>query len=117
MKVVHWKDVEAKDVEGLEGVTIRWLITQEDGAPYFAMRLFEVQPGCNSPHHQHWWEHEIFILDGTGIVEIDGQEHPIGPGTAILIPGGSLHRLVNTGDAVLRFLCLIPHPYLEGVKP
>lgn len=31
--------------EGAAGVKIRWLISAEEGAPHFAMREFEVEPG------------------------------------------------------------------------
>ena len=66
MKVVHFDNVELEnvDVEGAKGAKIRWLISQKDGAPTFAMRMFEVEPGGNTPYHQHDWEHELYCLSG-----------------------------------------------------
>ena len=32
-------------IEGAKDVEIRWLISKEDGAENFAMRMFEIQPG------------------------------------------------------------------------
>jgi quercetin dioxygenase-like cupin family protein len=115
MKVKHWTDVPAQAVEGVEGVTIRWAINKQDGAPHFAMRVFDVQPGCSSPSHSHWWEHEVFVLDGEGVASGPDGETPISQGTVVLVPGGELHQFRNTGSQVLRFICLIPFEWLEGL--
>jgi len=115
MKIKHWKDVPAQAVPGQEGATIRWVLNDVDGAPHFALRVIELQPGASSPHHSHWWEHEIFVLQGTGMVVSPAGETPIRPGTTILVEGDDVHQLRNTGDEVLRFICLIPFPWLEGL--
>ncbi len=111
MKLANSRDVTKTPVEmeGAKGVQIQWLIGKDDAPPSFAMRLFEVQPGGHTPLHAHPHEHEVFVLEGTGIVMDDGQERPIGPEDAILVPGGCKHNFQNTGDSVLRFLCLIPN--------
>jgi quercetin dioxygenase-like cupin family protein len=110
MKVKHYSDVPAETVEqGAEGVTIRWIIAEADGAPNFAMRHFEIAPGGHTPHHAHAWEHEVFILTGTGeVVGPDGPE-PLTPGTVVLVPPAEEHHFANTGDAPLTLLCLVPH--------
>ena len=69
MKIFHYQDVEAKDAEeGALKLRVRWLITKEMGASNFAMRLFEMKPGGYSPFHSHPWEHEVFVLEGEGLV-------------------------------------------------
>ena len=110
MKVAHTSEVAKTSVnmEGAEGVEIQWLLGKDDGTPNFAMRLFEVQPGGHTPLHAHPHEHEVFVLEGTGIVMDEGRERPIKAEDAILVPGGCEHNFQNTGDSVLRFLCLIP---------
>ncbi len=108
MIVRDWRDVEAKGSEA-EGVSLHWAIAAEDGAPNFAMRVIEVQPGCATPHHQHTWEHEVFVLAGTGVVRGEQGEQPLKHGTVVYVPGGEIHQFANTGADVLRFLCLVPH--------
>ena len=72
MNVFHYTAVVAKDAEGGSNkLTVRWLITKETGAENFAMRLFEMAAGGNSPLHSHNWEHEVFILDGEGLLLAD----------------------------------------------
>jgi quercetin dioxygenase-like cupin family protein len=114
MKIRKWTDVPAQQAEGLEGVTVRWVITQKDGAPHFAMRVFDVQAGRSTPYHKHWWEHEVYVLDGAGVAVQEGGETPITGGSVILVQGNEMHQFRNTGEGVLRFICLIPHMSLEG---
>ena len=52
------------NIEGAKDVEIRWLISKEDGAENFAMRMFELQPGGHTPLHTHPHEHEVFIVEG-----------------------------------------------------
>ena len=94
---------------GAEGARIRWLIAKGDGAPNFAMREIEVDPGGRTPYHSHPWEHEVFVLEGTGAVVSIRGEIPLGPGSVVFVPGGEEHNFVNPGRGTLRFLCLIPH--------
>jgi quercetin dioxygenase-like cupin family protein len=110
MKLAHSKDVVKKPVnaQGAQGVEIRWLISKEDGAVNFAMRMFEVAPGGQTPLHRHPHEHEVFALEGRGTFVCDGQNHAFGPEDAIFVPGDAEHCFKNTGDKSLRFLCLIP---------
>ena len=92
-----------------EGKTIRWVIGQPDGAPNFAMRVIEFQPGAVFETHEHPYEHEIFVLEGEGVVEAPEGEIPMRPGTALYVPPDEPHGYRNTGAGVLRFICVIPH--------
>jgi quercetin dioxygenase-like cupin family protein len=96
------------NMEGTKDVEIRWLISKEDGAGNFAMRMFEIRPGGYTPLHTHPHEHEVFIVEGNGALVFEGKEHEFGPEHVIFVPGGKEHRFKNTGDSLLRFLCLIP---------
>jgi quercetin dioxygenase-like cupin family protein len=110
MKVLHYDELTPNPVtmEGAQGVTIRWLIAKEDGAPHFAMRLFEVTPGGHTPLHTHETEHEVFILEGEGTVWKEGKEVPMAAGTVVFVPPGEKHRFMNKGDGVLKFICMVP---------
>jgi quercetin dioxygenase-like cupin family protein len=97
------------------GVTMRVVVGPEQNAPFFNMRVFEVQPGCSTPHHSHWWEHEVFILSGTGIVRTAEGERNLTEGTVVFIPGGEKHQFMNTGSGILRFICVVPQKWLEQI--
>lgn len=110
MKCFHHTKVEAEEMTApAKGVKVRWLITEEMGAPNFAMRQFSVEPGGSSPRHSHPWEHEVFILKGSGIVTGEDGEEPIKSGDVVFVPPDEEHQFINTGYEELSFLCLIPH--------
>jgi len=110
MKVEKSANIAKKPVkvEGAEGVEIRLLISKDDGAPTFAMRMFEVQPGGHTPLHRHPHEHEVFVLQGKGVVVHEGKDHPLAPEVVVFVPGRDEHCFKNTGNSTLRFLCLVP---------
>ena len=119
MKVVQFDSVESAPVstEGAEGCRIRCLIGEPDGAPSFSMRQFEVAPGGFTPKHSHAHEHEVFVLEGTGVVLEGDVERPLRSGTVVFVPGGCPHQFRNTGSGSLKFLCLIPHPLRDMTGP
>lgn len=109
MIVRHYTEIPAAGVEaGASGAAIRELITVREGAPNFAMRLFEVSPGGSTPFHAHPWEHEVFVLDGTGEISTAGGPIPVRGGDSVFIPGDEKHQFRCEGSAALRFICVIP---------
>ena len=92
-----------------EDKSIRWVIGKPEGAPNFAMRVIEFQSGAVFETHHHPYEHEIFILEGEGVAEGSGGEIEMRPGVAIYVPPDEPHGYRNTGDGILRFICVIPH--------
>lgn len=117
MKVIHCEQIEAAPVEaeGAVQCRMRCLIGPDDAAPSFSMRQFEVAPGGSTPKHAHAHEHEVFILEGAGVVLEGQREHLLRPGVAVFVPPNQMHQFRNTGTTALKFLCLIPHP-LRGVR-
>ena len=110
MKIVDYKKVKAEvvDFEDVKDVKVRWLISDKDKAPNFAMRLFEINPGGYSALHAHNWEHEIFILEGEGVVNNGDKETKIKRGTVIYLAPNEKHQLRNVGDSIFKFIALIP---------
>jgi len=112
MKIVHAYELPAQPVteEGASGTSIRWLLSKSEGAPNFAMRLFELQPGGCTPLHSHLWEHEVFVLDGPTEVVTEEGAQPLAAGDAVLVLPEERHQFRNAGSGVARFLCMIPMP-------
>ena len=71
-----------------------WL---EDNPPTCTMTYSEIYPGRTSSHHLHPWEHEVYIIRGSGVLVCDGVEYPVREGDAIYIPGGVDHYTLNNG--------------------
>jgi len=112
MRVVNASLVEAEPVTetGASGASVRWLLGRPEGAPAFAMRLFELAPGGRTPLHEHAWEHEVFVLEGPAEVVTDCGPQPLAAGDAVLVLPGEQHQFRNAGSGAARFLCMIPLP-------
>ena len=108
MKVSNYRVTEP--VEETSGVVKREVITADDGAPHFCMRVFEVKSGSSTPSHSHQWEHEVFILSGRGVVIGEQGSTPIGKDSIVFVAPDEPHCFVNTGNEPLRFICVIPLP-------
>ena len=103
-----------KNVEDIEAVPYgngalkRKVFAREDGAPTFAMRVFDVEPGGASSHHSHDFEHEVLILQGYGILKTEQGDTPFTEGMAIMVPPDEVHQFQYTGMETLRFACMVP---------
>ena len=111
MRITNQADVELKTVEmdGAAGCKVRQLVGPSHGAPTFAMRQFEVEPGGHTPRHFHDYEHEVFVLEGNGEASAGNTIHPLKQGDVILVTPDEIHQFRNTGETVMKFLCLIPN--------
>lgn len=94
-------------MSGAEGVQMALMVGRADGAPHFSLRHFQVTPGGHSPRHSHDYEHEVYIVEGTGEVLLEGAYRPIGAGDVVYVPADQEHQF-RAGEAGLRFLCLVP---------
>ena len=111
MIVKHEKDVQAADLSGeqdLEGVELLPLLTEKDGARHFSMRLFRLSAGGYTPFHTHPWEHEVYVVQGSGQVIGEQESFSLEPGAAAYVPEGKRHRF-QAGQEGLVFICWIPH--------
>ena len=94
-----------------DGSTIRSILDCAN-APVANQSLAEatVPAGGSTERHYHKLSEEFyFLLEGSGLMEIDGEEREVGPGDAILIPAGAWHQI--TAATELRFLCCCAPPY------
>src|SRR5512136_303283 len=100
MKHVHYTevDLEHPQEEGVKNIKVRWLISKKEGAQNFAMRLFEIKAGGNSPMHQHEWEYEVLILEAGGFVKDQTTEQTLKPGDVLFIKPMAWHQLINRGS-------------------
>jgi quercetin dioxygenase-like cupin family protein len=109
MIIRNVKDIEPMKPEGLDGVEMRVAIGKAEEAPRFVLRHFQLDPGASTPRHAHWWEHEIYVIEGHGEAFTGGTMEPIQPGDTIYVPPDDEHQFVNSGRAPLKFICVIPH--------
>lgn len=69
-------------------------------------------PGAATDAHYHPATEEIYyILRGTAKMRIADEARMVGPGDGIAIPPGAPHRIENTGEDDLVFLCCCAPAY------
>ncbi len=89
---------------------VRFLITGEHSSDTIA--AFEVLvPAAQrlaAPAHSHdHYEETIYGLEGVLTWTVDGQPFEVGPGQALCIPRGAVHRFDNHGSRAAKALCVI----------
>lgn len=92
-----------------KGVSVQWLVGNEEGAPFFAIRYFEIEPGGQTILDQHPHDHGVFVLRGRGRVRLGENYYDLGFGDVVYIPGREIHQFFNTGESIFAFLCVIPN--------
>ncbi len=102
--VKSYADVDELDMPG--GARIRWLITHKDNAPTFSMRLITIGAGKNTPYHEHDYEHEIYVIFGTGSVTIGEREFAAKQDSFIFIPPNVHHGITAKTD--MKVICVVP---------
>ncbi len=109
MLVRNRDEVEVVAYSGdAQGVEMRPLITEREGAPRFAMRVFELDPDGHTPYHSHEWEHEVYILEGTGTVRGKDGERALRAGDSVFLAPHEEHQFC-AGSNGLQFICCVPH--------
>jgi quercetin dioxygenase-like cupin family protein len=106
--VRNYRQVRAQPVVKEPGVAVRWLVSELDHAPNFALRLYELAPGAKTRAHTHYWEHEVFALSGKGaVIGLEG-EVPLCEGDIVFVPPAEQHQFVNRGKQPFRYLMVVP---------
>ena len=91
-------------------LAVRFLITGDKSNGSVA--AFELTvPGAQrlaAPAHSHdHYEETIYGIEGVLIWTVDGKQIDIGPGQALCIPRGAIHRFDNQGIEDVKALCVI----------
>lgn len=79
--------------------------------------LMALKPGQDIGVETHKTHDQFFRIEkGPGEVVINGATHPVKSGSAIIVPAGALHNLINTGDKPMRLYTLYSPPnHVDGL--
>jgi quercetin dioxygenase-like cupin family protein len=100
----------AEEAIRLGPLSIRFLVTGENSSGSVA--AFEaIVPGAQrlaAPGHSHdHYEETIYGISGVLTWTVDGKPIDVGPGQALCIPRGAVHRFDNNGSQEAKVLCVI----------
>jgi quercetin dioxygenase-like cupin family protein len=100
----------ADEIIRIGPLEVRFLLTGENSAGTIA--LFEVLvPGAlklMAPAHSHdHYEETIYGIDGVLTWTVEGKPIDVGPGEALCIPRGAVHRFDNNTNQDAKVLCMV----------
>lgn len=109
--VVNLDEIDAHETEeGSKFGSRVKLVGRAAGATELGCNFFEVLPGRSAfPNHYHCAiEEALFVLEGAGTLRVGRDVVSVRAGDWVSFPAGPehTHRLENTSDAPLRYLCV-----------
>lgn len=72
-----------------------------------------VGPGLSTTEHRLSVSEVYYILEGTGLMHIEGEEREVTPGATVYIPPGAVQKITNVGEDDLVFLCIVDPAWQE----
>ena len=91
-------------------LAVHFLITGENSSGSIAAFELAVPAAQRlaAPAHSHdHYEETIYGIEGVLTWTVDGKQIDVGPGQALCIPRGAVHRFDNNGDQDVKALCVI----------
>lgn len=94
------------------GAISKMLVRPETaGSRLVDFRISTYQPmGFVAPHHHRVQEQIYHVVEGQGLIELDGERSVMGPGDVVFIPPGVEHAMYNTGTTDLTFFVVTTPP-------
>ena len=101
-------DVEPIELPG--GSWSRVILTGERVGARSALGFSSFAPQTETAMLSHETEEMAYVLSGHGELRMDGGSVPYGPDSALYIPAGVWHAVVNSGDEPVTMVFAFPHP-------
>lgn len=107
-----WKGVQEQRYPGPNGsgVSVRWLIGPADAARHFAVRYFEIQPGCHTSLGSHAHDHGVVVLRGRGQVLLGEEVKEVSYADTVYVSPQEVHQFRCVSEEPFGFLCVIRAP-------
>ncbi|MGC4026368.1 MAG: cupin domain-containing protein [Mesorhizobium sp.] len=117
--VTNAREREREGWDDPERGTVSWYtLVSGDITPTSALSCgiaeFEPRTGILKPH-RHDPAELYHILEGRGILTLEGQERVVTAGDTVFIPGNAEHGIRNESDAVLRLFYVFPQDRFSDV--
>jgi mannose-6-phosphate isomerase-like protein (cupin superfamily) len=78
--------------------------------------LMAIEPGDEIGEEVHELDQFIRVEEGVATVELDGVQHVLKDDWAVVIPAGTKHNVINTGDTPLKLYSVYAPPeHRDGV--
>ena len=104
--LVHVPNVHS----GKGAIDIKFFFRQQRHSAPALLLIYSIPPGASEGVHTHRsgdtkegsFDEFYYILEGRGVMEIDGKPVPVSAGDHVFTPNGVAHGIENNSDAPLK---------------
>ena len=91
------------------GIAVRFLVEGQASGGSIAVFEFDVAAGAKVPaaHSHDGYEETLYGLAGVLTWTVDGRQSKVGPGEALCIPRGAVHRFDNFHSSDAKMLAIV----------
>jgi quercetin dioxygenase-like cupin family protein len=86
----------------------REFVGSEHGDVGVCLILVDAPPGRGPSLHRHPHAELFIVQEGEATFTADGAEQSVGPGSLVVVPAGTPHKFVATGEEQLRMTSIQP---------
>ena len=98
----------AEPTHHLTGASFTSLATPSSGSSDTAVWEVRLAPGHPAQPHQLTREEVFVVHEGHGTASLDGVQHPLVPGSVLVVPARTPFSISAEGDAELVATCVLP---------
>ena len=119
--MIHENDRSLESWEDPSRGTLKWkTLVSNDITPSDSMTagIGELEPGTDNrlEVHAHEQPEIYYLLEGKGVLFLDGSSYELRPGDTVFIPSNVRHGIQNTGEGPLRFFYVFPADCYSDVR-
>ena len=109
--------------EEIRGITfdagvMQWLVDRSLGAEHVMAYRLTINPGATASHAHPGAEEVVYVIEGTGEIQVEDIRHPVDAGKAVFIPDGAEHSHVNRGTTPFVMIGAMAPPIDPGtIRP
>ena len=87
-----------KHLERAPGVIVSTMVGEDSGASEISSGITSFAPDSSNTTHFHNAEESVIVIEGEGLMLINGEEHIVKPNDAAFISPGAHHSIANHGN-------------------
>ncbi len=90
-------------------------IDRSTGAAGLSMGLLTLEPHSGLPLHTHPVEDTMIVLEGEGVLVLNGEEFPVAKGMGLIAPANTPHCIRNDSEAPFTIVYAWPATDVERI--
>ncbi len=90
--------------------SLQRLVDRASGSQAVTVLVNRFTPGDAVPEHTHQVEEVLVVTEGECVVEVDGRQHTVRAGDAVIVTPGAAHAIRQRSDAACTVVAVLGSP-------